>query len=449
MRLHTALLAALTSAIAATPACAQGAGERPIAFERVSVVPMDSERVLADQTVIVRGERIETVGPAGSVRVPSDAVRVDGRGKFVMPGVAEMHAHIPAQAGENQERTLFLYVANGITTIRGMLGAPGHLELRARAARRELTSPTIVTSGPSFNGNSVPTPEAAARMVTEQKAAGYDFLKIHPGIRREVFDTLAATAQRVGIPFSGHVPLDVGLGRALEARFASIDHLDGFVEALVPPGGPSTSQFFGLNLATEVDRSRLPALVKATREAGVAVVPTETLLEHVPAGDIEAMRAWPEMKYMPAGVIEQWTTATRNAQGNVTADQALAFVGLRREILKALSDGGVRILLGSDAPQVWNVPGFSIHREMQLMVAAGMTPYQVLSSGTRSVAEFFGNAAEVGTVAAGKRADLVLLDANPLADVGNFRLQAGVMVRGRWHPKADLDARLAALAGGQ
>src|SRR5688500_14145957 len=158
----------------------------------VTVIPMDRERTLPGQNVLVRGDRNEAIGPAERVKIPTGGVRVDGRGKFLIPGLAEMHAHIPGgQAPDSLvERTLFLYVSGGITTIRGMLGHPRHLELRRRAAAGELLSPTIYASGPSLNGNSIPTPEAAAKAAAEQKAAGYDLLKIHPGVKREVFATL-------------------------------------------------------------------------------------------------------------------------------------------------------------------------------------------------------------------------------------------------------------------
>ncbi len=170
-----------------------------VAFVNVTVIPMDRERLIPGQTVLVQGGRISAIGPSSRVKVPAGSSTVDGRGKFLMPGLAEMHAHIPSgeQPDSVVHRTLFLYVSRGITTIRGMLGHPSHLDLRARAASGQLLSPTIYTSGPSLNGNSVPTAEAAARLVTEQKAAGYDFLKIHPGISRKPFDTLAATAHRL------------------------------------------------------------------------------------------------------------------------------------------------------------------------------------------------------------------------------------------------------------
>lgn len=439
MTIRIPLFAAL---LFAAPAVAQ---ETVYAFTDVTVIPMDRERTLPGQTVIVRGERITEIGPANRVRVPAGATRIDGRGKFLMPGVAEMHAHIPgAQNPAFQERVLFMYLSNGVTTIRGMLGAPVHLTLRERAARREIWSPTIYTSGPSFNGNSVTSPAVARVMVEEQRAAGYDLLKIHPGVSRAGFDTLAATARRVGIPFAGHVPLDVAVERAIEAGYASIDHIDGYVEYLASSPVGSPSGFFGMDVADNANLARLPDIARRTREAGVWIVPTQTLFETMLGPETpEAMAAWPGHEFLPPQTVQQWLTNVRNFRQNSDAAARTRFLTLRRELIRGLHAAGVGILLGSDAPQWMNPPGFSVQRELQSYVASGLTPWQALETGTVNVARYFRAENAFGTVAAGRRADLVLLDANPLADIGNFARQAGVMVRGRWLPRAEIEQRLA------
>lgn len=448
------LLPFVVVALASGIGARQPVAGQAIAFVNVNVVPMDRDRVMPAQTVIVADGRLVAIGAAATVTVPANAQTIDGRGRYLMPGLAEMHAHIPGGQATDEaiERVLFLYVANGVTTARGMLGAPRHLTLRERARRGEILSPTIYTSGPSLNGNSVPTAEAAARAVEEQKAAGYDFLKIHPGITRDVFETLASTARRVGIGYAGHVPLDLGLERALELRFLTIDHLDGYVEAMVPPSAPkkpTDSQWFGVNLVAFADEARIGSLVTATREAGTWMVPTQVLFEHGQGNDApDEMAKWAEMRYVAAEQLAQWVEGKRKflASPEGAADNRARFIAIRRQLIRALHDGGVGMLLGSDAPQVWNVPGFATHRELKAMVASGLTPYQALAMGTRNVAAFFGTLGATGTVEVGKRADLVLVEGNPLQDIASTGRIAGVVAGGRWLGRDELDRRLAGYA---
>ena len=456
---HTArstfsLLASLAMLSPAVLSAQQAQSAGTVAFVNVNVVPMDRDRVVQNQTVIVRDGRIATIGPSASTQAPAGATVVESRGKYLMPGLAEMHAHIPgAQASpELTENVLFLYLANGITTIRGMLGSPSHLQLRERVKSGQLLGPRIYTSGPSFNGNSVPTADSARRMVIAQKSAGYDLLKVHPGLSREVFDAIDKTADSVGIPFAGHVSLGVGLARTLEAKQATVDHLDGYVEAIVADSvrrKADSSAFFGYNLVEHVDRSKIAPLAQATKAAGVWNVPTMSLFEDwVIAGDSASLMSREELKYVPAQMRAQWLVATRNFQSNpnYSRQRSQSFLEIRRQILRALRDAGAGLLLGSDAPQVFNVPGFSIHEELRAMVASGLTPFEALSSGTRNVAIYFGAENERGTVATGKVADLLLLDSNPLADVANAQRRAGVMVRGRWLPESEIQRRLEQIA---
>src|SRR5262245_34276131 len=242
MRFALASLCLLASA-------AHAAEPTAVAFEHVAVVPMDRERVLEDATVLVRGDRIAAIGAAGALPVPDGALRVDGRGRYLLPGIAEMHAHMPDERDPAAADLMALYVLTGATTIRAMNGTPFQLELRRRIGAGELLGPTLFAVAPPFSGTSVSDPDDARRKVRAFAAAGFDVLKIFPGMDVPTYDAITATAREVGIPVSGHVPPNVGLRHAIAMR-QSIEHLDGYVEA------------------SDGDDAEIEALVRATREAG-------------------------------------------------------------------------------------------------------------------------------------------------------------------------------------
>jgi imidazolonepropionase-like amidohydrolase len=407
-----------------------------VAFVDVRVIPMNRDGVLDHQTVIVRDGRIAQIGPAAQVKAPRGAITVDGRGKYLMPGFSEMHGHLPSpNAGpELTENVLFLYVANGVTTVRGMQGSLPHLELKARIARGELLGPRLWVPGPPLSGNSAPTPEAGRRAVEEQQASGFDHLKIQEGLSRETYDTIVATAKRLGMRFAGHVPDAVGVYHVLESGQASIDHLDNYVETV---GGPDSA-----------DDRRIAQVVAATCAAHVWTVPTLALWEtFLGTDDSVTLAAREELRYVPGAWRENWAQQLSQMRRNAPpADKRLVTLALRRKILKALQTAGCPIAFGTDSPQLYSVPGFSIHREMRSMAVAGLTPQQILSEGTRQVARYFGAEQEFGSVATGQRADLLLLNGNPLSDLGNVSRRAGVMVNGRWLPEREIRARLERIA---
>jgi imidazolonepropionase-like amidohydrolase len=415
--------------------------ENVTAFVGVHVIPMDEERILENQTVIVEGDRITTVGPASEVTIPDGAIRIDGSGKYLMPGLAEMHGHIPPTAANADfiESVLFMYVANGITTVRGMLGSPNQLELRAQAKAGTLLSPTLYLAGPSFNGNSVSSPEQARAMVRTQKQEGWDLLKIHPGLTQAEYDAMAETANELGIRFGGHVPSDVGLIHALDKGQETFDHLDGYIEYLNGDTGPLTDE-------------QLAEVVNRTREAGAWVVPTMVLWETLfGVVDLETLSNFPELKYMPSSTVQSWIQTHKNRLSNPQLDLATSktVIDNRMRLLAALHKGGVRILMGTDAPQQFSVPGFSLHRELVRMADAGMSPFEIIKTGTVHVGEYFKAQDTFGQVAEGHRADLILINSNPLEDVSHIKDRSGVMVRGRWLAEAEIQNKLAEIAAVQ
>ncbi|HEX5888442.1 MAG TPA: amidohydrolase family protein, partial [Pyrinomonadaceae bacterium] len=340
-----------------------------------------------------------------------------------------------------------LFLANGVTTIRNMIGKPEHVVLRDKVAKREVLGPTIYTAGPPLLGNNVSTPEAAERVVTDQKKAGYDLLKVHEGLTPETYAAIAATAKRVGIPMAGHVTATIGLKRALEAQQASIEHLDGYLQAMVAdnsPVQPTPSQVVLGPVLEHIDENKIPALAAATSKAGVWNDPTITLFKLVVSDTTpEELLKWPEMQYIPAKMREGFAKQKQSTLGKpVPLSERQRYLELRNKMLVALRAAGAKLLIGPDSPQFFLVPGFATHRELQSFVEAGLTPYQALEAATRNPAEYFATTMKTprdfGTVEVGMRADLLLLNSNPLQSVANLSKREGVMVRGRWLPETEL-----------
>lgn len=412
-------------------------GQSVTAFVDVHVVPMDTERVLVNQVVLVEGDRIVAVGAPEDIDVPSDALVIEGEGRYLMPGLAEMHGHIPPLTQPRQvvEETLFLYAANGITTVRGMLGYPGQLGLKERANSGELWSPSLYLAGPSFNGGTVSSPEQARARVEEQVEAGWDLLKIHPGLSVDQYDAMADRAHELGITFGGHVPAAVGLDHALDKGQETFDHVDGYVEAL--GGGQQPMNIMELN-----------RLVQKTIQKGAWVVPTmalwETLFVTTP---LEELQSYDELKYVSQAAVDSWSNQYRSRvnSGQFASPGNTNVIDARLQVLAALSDAGAGILMGTDAPQQFSVPGFSLHRELLVMADADMTPFEIMVSGTRNVGEYFAHKDTFGLVAEGHRADLLLVNENPLEDVAHIADHSGVMIRGRWLAPEVIAERLAAI----
>ena len=425
-------------------------------FVNVNVIPMTGEQIIQGQDVWVRNGKIAEIVPSGEIEITEGIQTIQGDGKYLMPGLAEMHAHIPdlAPDGDNAliKETLFLYLAGGITTIRGMLGQPYHIELKELVAEGEVLGPRIYTSGTSINGNSVPDLATADSIVRAHKNEGYDFLKIHPGLKREVFDEVVATAKEVGIPYAGHVPVDVGIRHAIASDYASIDHVDGYLEGLVPEDAgvyPNENGFFGYNFTNLASTDLIPELAQMTKEKGVAIVPTQALMERwTSTEEPQATISQPEMKYMSPRTREQWVQRKYSFQQLENYDGEIVdkFIDIRRQLIKALYDNDVLIVLGSDAPQIFNVPGFSIHHELVAMKNCGLSDFQSIELGTANPAKYFAREGDFGTIVKGTAADLILVNKNPLEDVTRIQDNAGVMVAGKWLSETEIEARLASIA---
>ena len=407
---------------------------------------MDRDGVIEHQTVLVRDGVIATIGPAATVRAPAGATVVDGRGKFLMPGLGDAHAHLSSVGGGTAlaPLALQLFALHGVTMIRSMYTEPHHRSAVKAVEDGEMIGPRTVLASPAFTGQTAQTPQLARDSIRKYRSEGYTITKILPGISRETFDTLVAESKRLGMSVAGHIPQAIPLQHALASGMTSIEHLDGFMEAMNVSSGGRGSGFFGLGVLDGVDESLIPSLVEATRKAGTVIVPTEFEMElfvSPDSGSIHARRD--EMRYLSAGFLQQWSRQKDNfAKGaGVSPERAARYRDVRRRIIRELQAAGVVIALGSDAFNLFNVPGPGVADELETYVGAGLTTQQALRSATVNVARLLALPNVTGTVTTGSVGDLLLLDANPLDAVGNVRRQAGVMLRGRWYDRATLDQR--------
>ena len=423
----------------------------------VHVVTMDSEAVLKNQAVFVSDGKIKSIIPINALtpRMHSEQM-IDGKGGYIFPGLAEFHAHLPvANDGSTQlqEESMWLYLANGVLRIRSMLGHPTHINLRDRVNSGTTLGPRVFISGPSFNATSVTSPEQATVMVKEQKAAGYDHLKIHPGVELDEMWAIAKTAKEVGIPFGGHVPLAVGIKNALSSGFKSVEHIDGYMEALLPDDlaiDPTTSGPFNLKLSGKADLKKLPALIQQTLAQGTYIAPTLTLFDryfgYIPANEF---RLAPEMKYLPGQLIQQWVNTKKQLEraGMLDKEFVAPYLAFRRALFLELHKASVPMIMASDSPQVFNVPGFSIHHEIALMSEAGMSNYEILRTGSVVVSQYMNAASSWGMIKAGFDADFVLVEKNPLEDLKTMQKPVGVVIRGTWISQEELQKQLDRIEG--
>jgi imidazolonepropionase-like amidohydrolase len=449
------------------------AQNRPVAFVDVSVVPMDKEQILPHQTVVVVGERIAQVGPASSVKVPRDATRIEGRGKFLMPGLADMHVHFirPAIAPESQPSTAndpslrsrmpgsasndyerenralaLLFVANGVTTVRNMWGNTVIDAFAKEVHSGHVIGPYIYSVGPLTDGSPsawegsriVETREQAEEVVRSDKQRGYIAIKVHSRLSKEAYEAIVAAARQQRLPIVGHVPTAVGLSGAIAAGQYSIEHLQGFWQALQSDDSAGQKKP-PTELIEHADFKKLPALVQELKAANVWNCPTLAL--HFVA---QTNALWlEEESLVPPDMLDRYKSSYPD--GSKSPKDSSKGRAFDLSIVSALHNSGAHLLLGTDAVKPGTLPGFSLHEELENFVAAGMTPYEAIRAGTSDAAIFLHQENEFGTVATGRRGDLLLLEANPLEDVKNVSKRAGVMVNGHWLTEEELKQQLAAL----
>ena len=386
---------------------------------------MDRPGVLADHSVLISGDRIVSVAPAASIAIPSSARRVDGRGKFLVPGLADMHAH------DIEPPDLEMYVAAGVTQLRILAANPTAIALRDGKVGGHVLQPSVYVEGFLTDGSPPTYPFA---QIAKDPASVTDVVKLHQQLRlpsikaygrltRASYDALVSQGHAAGLHIVGHVPKDVGLEHALASGQRSIEHLFGYEPWLA-------------------DEARMTEIATRTQSAGAWNVPTLVLVEHdASANDVGSIGRIPGIRYVQPALVAAWRVNTVGRSEERNAALARNVIA-RRAMVRALDRAGAHLLIGTDTGNPFVVPGFAVTDEIVMFVESGVSPWAALRAATSGAAEYLGLTQEIGTIAAGRRADLLLVSGNPLDDITNLRRREGVMLRGVWHPAADLDARL-------
>lgn len=470
----TALLAAVLAG-----ACGDNATDGPArsaaptadstAFVNVSVIPMDREQVLRGQTVLVEKGKIVSVQPSDDDTPPVAATVIDASDQYLIPGFADLHVHIGEPWGPRGKNIaelndevlaagladeMFLYVANGVTLVRNMDGRPFHLQLRQRIKDGAIVGPEIITAGPIVHGPNYgyedapgawgETEQDGLSIVDEQIGAGYDFIKVYNAVSPAAYEAIHAAARQRSVQVVGHVPFDVGIWGALEQGQSSISHLRGYdFDPEAPPQDPqSVERFMYWNTLSE---EKMWEYAEATAKTDVYNVPTTALDAGLVTGAArEALTTRAEMDYISPALRSYMRE--RTIFDDEVIEMMRSTLPAYTKMIGIMHQAGAGLLAGTDAPVFYTLPGFSIHDELSNFNDAGLSEYEALKTATVAPARFFGRDGEMGQVAAGFNADLILLAGNPLDDIDHTRDIEGVMVNGKWFDRQAIDQELERIA---
>jgi imidazolonepropionase-like amidohydrolase len=435
-----------------------------IAIESVAVVNVVRGEIVSPRTVLIVDGRIAAVGEPDATTISPGAVRVDGRGRYLMPGLVDMHVHLFNNASRRppNEWAFPLFVANGVTGVREMRTEPAAMATvevwRTKASRGELVAPRVLAAGVAVSGE---TANAARRRVQEAKAAGADFIKIFSEVREPQWRAILEEARALRMPVCGHIPAEVSLLEAARAGQRSNEHLTQVFEACSArekewlDARKKLKDTELVKLRDTQEREVLESFDQQICDRNAAALakteqvqaPTLVLAYFESHGVPQNVRDDSRWRYLRADEQARWERIFK--EGYPIADDKLAATRweVSRQIVKTLHAAGVRILAGTDAPMPQVYPGFGLHKELELLVEAGLSPADALRAATIWPAEFLGLSESIGSIAAGRGADLLLLDGNPLSDITQTQRIRAVVLDGRLLQRADLNKLLDAASG--
>jgi imidazolonepropionase-like amidohydrolase len=504
-----------------TPNLVLAQGPQTTAFVNVNIIPMETEQVLENQTVIVEGDRITAIGPAGKVTVTAGAQVVEGEGAYLMPGLADMHMHFGAFPFEAEERPLKLFIANGVTTVRDLSSQPLFFQWEKEIAAGSRVGPQIYkgrlispnvdklpriiwragvtavigfilflvvwlvfrkriaqtgkrlvinvslfavllvvgyiltrTVVPSYQSYApvaalIDSPWEARKMVYKAKAAGYDFIKPYDALSQAEHEALMKAAQETDMYVAGHIPEDLGLYGIIAHGQDEVVHLEELVNEFFGGGYKKGPYVLPFDWPLDDDPEYIEAVVNKLKESNttlcVTMITDEVMLRKItnPAEFLQDPIIENYLRRDQFVPIEEGTDRHMRAFKERFPNNFERWYPLYEKILREVRKAGVNITLGTDAGLEGIVHGFTVHDELRLLTeTGGYTPYEAIASGTKNAAGSMDDLAEWGTITVGKRADLILVNKNPLEDVAHIQDKQGVMAAGRWYPETELQSFL-------
>lgn len=387
-----------------------------LVFKDVNIITMRCDSILFEHSVLIKDRKIVDIGIFEEMDIPKDAQIINGKGKYLIPGLFDMHVHF------NDDDDRLLYVANGVTFVRNMLGDPYHLKVRKKINEGCLIGPEIYTTSPLVDGLNPYWPmgsividdkEKVFKLISQLKRDGYDAIKVYEKLSKDVYNEIIKVAGVLDMPVVGHVPKSVGIRKVLASGQVSMEHLEGYK-----------------NLLSD------EKIISETVESGIWNCPTLILYKKYES--VYSLKENPpdELKYVNPGTVKDWKNLYQS-NGELVKYM---------ELLHTLVQNNANIVAGTDVGNPYIIAGFGLQEELSIMQDAGLTPYQVLLSATKNCAEMLGYESRLGTIEPKKDADLVLLNHNPLEDINNTKSIVGVMTKGIWYPQDELNAMLVNVA---
>lgn len=450
--------------------CGKKTIQGDLIIEDINIIDVETGEVLSSQDVVITGDKISSIQPHGSVKLQAPQI-VEGSNQYLIPGLWDMHVH----NWWGYPDFFPLLIGNGVTGIREMWGnLPEIQRIRDLVASDSVVGPDMVTAGaivdgnpPAWEGSDIAdTPERGREIVRAQKAQGADFIKVYSLLEREVYFAIAEECKKQHIPFHGHIPQRVTLQEALEAGHGSIEHFYGFTEfgssqyeylVKIMKGEIENDTLMGYRtwyrlmdfIADTYDETREQALFELVEEHSPWIDPTLVVWKGAQR-NFDADYPYDErIDYMPQYSYNDWRLRPEDKQDSIhrlNLETELKSYALVKKLLKPLKDNGARFLAGSDFPNPYTFPGFSIHEELRLFVQADFSPLEALQTATINPAIFLGLQDDMGTVQTGKKANLVLLAENPLEDITHTTNINAVILRGKYHQGAVLREQMEAIA---